>query len=371
MPPKRYIKQDQDSFFGHYLYNQLIPKNHFYRKLNEIIDWERFTQALIEFYKGGGEYGRPPYDPALVLKMLFVSYLYNLSECQTEIYVNENVPAKYFVGLAIDKPAPDHSTLTYFKKRLIRNGNLEVFESMLAEMIQIAMEKGVQFGSIQVIDSVHSVAHVNTSKDEKRQKKDQKPRDPDAKWGAKHKHKFKTTDGQIKEQTKYFYGYKAHVSLNAETHLVTSVSPSSGEVWDGKYFKSLVEKDLAQSIPVDTVGADRSYDDHDLHYFLQVEKGLHSGILLKKTRTHKKDRNKEVWQRLLETPQYQQAKMERYKIERKFGEAKQGHGFARCRYVGLLGFSIQAFLTAIVLNLKRMVKILTDVCFKPQAYVPA
>ena len=91
MPRIRYINQDQDSFFGHYLYDQLIPKNHFYRELNEMIDWECFTHALTEFYKGDDEYGRPPYDPALVLKMLFVSYLYNLSERQTEFYVNENV----------------------------------------------------------------------------------------------------------------------------------------------------------------------------------------------------------------------------------------------------------------------------------------
>jgi len=128
MPSKRYIQQAQDSFFGHYLYDQLIPKNHFYRKLNEIINWDRFTKALIEYYEGDDEYGRPPYDPALVLKMLFVSYLYNLSERQTNIYVNENVPAKYFVDLAIDKIAPDHSTFTYFKKRLIRNVNLDVFK---------------------------------------------------------------------------------------------------------------------------------------------------------------------------------------------------------------------------------------------------
>ena len=121
------------------------------------------------------------------------------------------------MGLAIDKPAPDHSTLTYFKKRLIRNGNLDVFESMLSEIIRIAMEKGVHFGSIQIVDSVHSVAHVNTSKDEKRQKKGHGPRDPDAKWGAKHERKFKTTDGKIKKQVKYFYGYKANVSLNAES----------------------------------------------------------------------------------------------------------------------------------------------------------
>jgi len=70
---------------------------------------------------------------------------------------------------------------------------------------------------------------------------------------------------------------------------------------------------------------------------------------------------------LKETPQYQQGLKERYKIERKFGEAKQGHGLGRCRYVGMLGFAVQAFMTAIMLNLKRMVKLLTDVGFKTQA----
>jgi IS5 family transposase len=58
---------------------------------------------------------------------------------------------------------------------------------------------------------------------------------------------------------------------------------------------------------------------------------------------------------------------ERYKIERKFGEAKQGHGLGRCRYVGMLGFAVQVFMTAIMLNLKRMVKLLTGVGFKTQA----
>jgi IS5 family transposase len=371
MSRKRYIKQDQSSFFGEYLYDQIVPKNHFYRSLNEIIDWTRFTEKLIELYKGGGEYGRPPYDPALVLKMLFVSYLYNISERHTEIYVNENVPAKYFVGLAMDRPAPDHSTLTYFKKRLIKKGNLEVFEDMLCELIQIALEKGIKFGSIQIIDSVHTVAHVNTMKDRNRNKKGKAPLDPDAKWGAKHKRKVKTKEGKTIEQTQYFHGYKAHTSMNAENNLITSILPSSGEAWDGKYFKPLVEMDLAQSLPMDTVAADRGYDDHDLHYFLQEEKGLHSGILLKSTRTQKKDKNKEVWFRLMETPQYQQAKKERYKIERKFGEAKSGHGLARCRYVSLLKFGVQAFITAIVLNLKRMVKILNDVSFRPRNYSPA
>ncbi|MGQ9494099.1 MAG: transposase [Anaerolineae bacterium] len=52
---------------------------------------------------------------------------------------------------------------------------------------------------------------------------------------------------------------------------------------------------------------------------------------------------------------------ERYKIERKFGEAKQGSSFGRCRHEGLIRYAIQGFLTALVLNLKRMVWLLRGV----------
>lgn len=64
------------------------------------------------------------------------------------------------------------------------------------------------------------------------------------------------------------------------------------------------------------------------------------------------------------TPQYQAGGRERYKIERKFGEAKQSHGLGRCRYLDLIRFIIQAVMTAMVLKLKRLVKLLTDVGFK-------
>jgi IS5 family transposase len=58
---------------------------------------------------------------------------------------------------------------------------------------------------------------------------------------------------------------------------------------------------------------------------------------------------------------------QRYKVERKFGEGKTGHGLARCRYIGLVKYAIQSFLTAMVLNLKRLVRILTGVTFKGRA----
>ena len=366
MEKQRFIETGNNSFFGEYLYDQVVAAEHFLRQLKQIVPWERFTQKLIRLYKGGGVVGRPPFDPALVLKVELIAYLYNLTERQVEVYINENLPAKYFVGLAVDQQAPDHSTLTVFRERLVTRGKLKVFEEMLEEIVQIALQRGIQFGSIQIVDSVHSIANVNTDKDQKRQGKGKDPRDPDARWGVKHKRKVKNEAGQEEEQVQYFYGYKAHVSLNAENNLITSLEATSGEVYDGHHFTGLVDHDLGQALPVETYTADKGYDDGENHYDLEV-RDLHSAIRLTKTRTEKKDDNKQVWLDLRQTAQYQQGLKERYKIERKFGEAKQGHGFGRCRYLGRLGFAVQAFFTAIMLNLKRMVKLLTGVGFKTQA----
>ena len=68
MEQQRFIKTDSDSFFGDYLYDQIVPQEHFLRKLLQIIDWERFTRKLIKLYKGEGVVGRPPFDPQLLLK---------------------------------------------------------------------------------------------------------------------------------------------------------------------------------------------------------------------------------------------------------------------------------------------------------------
>jgi len=295
MGHERFAETGHNSFYGEYLYEQVVAQDHFLRKLEQVIEWKRFTRKLIRLYTGEGLVGRPPFDPALVLKVELVAYLYNLSERQVEVYISENLPAKYFVGLAVDQKAPDHSTLTVFRERLLKRGKLKVFEEMLAEIVEIARQSGVQFGTIQIIDSVHSVANVNTAKDKKREEKGKGPRDGDAQWGVKHKHQVKNEKGEEVEQTEYFYGYKAHVSMNAESGIITSVETTTGEAYDGHHFCSLVDHDLAQELPVDTYAADKGYDDGDNHYHLELKK-LHSAIHLKKTRPGKRMRiNKSGW----------------------------------------------------------------------------
>jgi IS5 family transposase len=370
MARQRFKEQGTDSFFGRLVYDRIVPEDHFFRKLNEVIPWERFTRKLVKYYRGKARIGRPPYDPALLLKMLLVAYLYDLSERQVEEMARFNIPVKYFLGLAADELPPDHSTLTAFKRRLLERGNLDAFQELLVEMVNLAGEQGIEFGTLQLIDSVHTVADVNVGKDDKRRKDGKPPRDPGARWGVKHSRRVKDDEGKSLRQKVYFYGYKGHVSLNAETGLITSALVTPGNAADGRQFPRLFERDLALGLPVEIVAADRAYDDTRNHYMLKV-RGVHSAIRLNDYRTQKKDKNKAGWIAMKEKPEYIRAQKERYKIERKFGEAKQGHGLGRCRYVGFLRYTIQVFMTAMALNLKRMVKVLTGVNFKGRARVSA
>jgi hypothetical protein len=133
-----------------------------------MLDSRKYTQKMMRRYKGGAEYGHPPFDPLLLLKMLLVAYLYNLSERQTEQYINDSMSAKYFLGLGIDQFAPDHSTLTKFKRRMIERKRELKLESMLADIVQPALDKGICFSSIQLVESTHSIADINTSKEDTR-----------------------------------------------------------------------------------------------------------------------------------------------------------------------------------------------------------
>lgn len=353
------------SFHGSFLYEQTVSKDHFLRRLNEVVDWSRFTKKLIRYYRGRGEVGQTPYDPVLILKMLLLSYLFDISERQVEEVVNDSLSAKCFAGLAANEPAPDHASLTVFKNRLIEAGGIKVYEELFDEIIKIAQERGVKFGKLQIVDSVHLIADVNISKDRRRQKDDQPPRDKDAHWGAKGSQMVDTPQGKEKK-VHYFYGYKDQVSLNAESEIVTSVIPARADEYDGHKFKKLVQKDLGKGIAIGIVAADKGYDDGDNHYYLD-KKGISSAIRLNRLRTEKQDKNKEGWLKQMQSPDYQGGLRERYKIERKFGEARKWHGFMRCRYLGFRRHAIQSYLTFMVLNLKRLVKLLTGFALHGEA----
>ena len=145
--------------------------------------------------------------------------------------------------------------------------------------------------------------------------------------------------------------------------MITSIVVTGANGHDGKQFPELVRKDRELGLPVEIYSADRGYDDGENHYLLQIL-GLKSAIHLNSYRTEKKDGNRDIWVEMLNSEAYRAGQRVRFTIERKYGEAKEYHGLRRCRYLGWMRYAIQAYLTAIVLNLKRMVKLLTGGHFR-------
>jgi hypothetical protein len=51
MEKPRFKEKGRDTFFGDYLYDQVVLQDHFFRKLRGVVDWEYFTKRLIKLYK--------------------------------------------------------------------------------------------------------------------------------------------------------------------------------------------------------------------------------------------------------------------------------------------------------------------------------
>lgn len=367
MTTVRFKKDTQNSFFGNFLYAQIVPKDHFLVKAKEVIPWERFTVKLLRHYKGGGQFGRTAYEPAKILRMLLLSYLYNISERDTEEFVTLNLAGKYFVGLGADEPAPDHTSLTTFKERIVASVGIKGYEAIFNELLRVAMGKGVSFGSIHTVDSVHTIANVNLPKDTfRKEKKGKSPRDPDARWGVKKVRKIKQNDGTIREIKDSFYGYKTHTSRDTQSGLITALTVTSGEVADGGQFQPVVNKDRKLGIITDgsAYTADKAYDDGENHTFLEA-RGLQSAIILKDTRTKSKQKeNNALWQAFKDREIYRRATALRYMAEQPFGIAKRCHGFTRARYLGKTRMAIQSYLTFMAINLKQIIRATTGVEFR-------
>lgn len=90
-------------------------------KLDEHIDFEVFRSLLVEKLtrvpKGKG--GRPPYDYALLFKILILQRYYNLSDDQIEYQINDRMSFMRFLNLTIADDVPDSKTVWNFREQLV------------------------------------------------------------------------------------------------------------------------------------------------------------------------------------------------------------------------------------------------------------
>lgn len=324
---------DQSSFFGNYVYNQTVRKNHLLRKIAESVDFSFVQELCSDCYCSDN--GRPSWSPVLMFKVVFLQFLYNLSDYAIEEELHDRLSFKMFVGLEVEESPPDHSSISRFRDRL----GVERFKTIFNRIVDMAKSKGIVSDKLHIVDATAVQGKVDLHRI-KEKYKDQDPDtyidkhspDPDARPGRKHK-------------GKRFFGYKAHCLMDAESEIIVNADASRGNEHERTTIIPLSEK----TTPPRVLTADKGYDTGENHDYLS-QRHIRNGIMLRSNHTamyirHHVKRISRV------------AKRYRCVIEHKFAELKQRHGLRAARYWGLTKMRIQLYMASMCANIKRMVKL--------------
>jgi IS5 family transposase len=151
-------KSPQESFYGSYLYDRIVPIDHLLRKINQVVDFSFARQILNDRYNP--DIGRPAEDPEFMLRLCLLQYIYGDSDRQVVENARLNLAYKYFLGLAVDAEVPDYTSISYF--RIQRLGE-EKFQLVLEQIVRQCIDKGLVKGKRQIIDSTPIIANISSS----------------------------------------------------------------------------------------------------------------------------------------------------------------------------------------------------------------
>jgi transposase len=151
-------KSPQESFYGSYLYDRIVPLDHLLRKINQVVDFSFAGQILADRYNE--DIGRPAEDPQFMLRLCLLQYLYGDSDRQVVENARLNLAYKYFLGLAVDAEVPDYTTISYFRAQRLGE---EKFRLVLEQIVKQCIDKGLVTGKRQIIDSTPVIANITSS----------------------------------------------------------------------------------------------------------------------------------------------------------------------------------------------------------------
>lgn len=146
------------------LFDILIPKDHFLRRLHDEIDFSFIYDELSEKYSPN--MGRTAYDPAQMFKYLILKVLSDLSDKDLMEEVKMNMAYKFFLDMAPEEMPAEASTLCVFRRQRLKDKNL--IDLLLTKTIDLAQDKGIikpkDDGKLHVnviVDGTHTISSAN------------------------------------------------------------------------------------------------------------------------------------------------------------------------------------------------------------------
>lgn len=308
------------------LIEKIVNKNHAFRKLSSVVDFETLISPYRELYSSIGAEG---VDVIKGFKALLVQFWESYSDREMEKVLEENVAVKWFCGFGLTDKTPDHSYFGKLRKRLGTQNIADIFNSVNT----ILRSKGL-FGDVFKFIDASSIV-TKTALWEERDKAiangeeklnnsnvGKHAADKDARWGAKSKNSI-------------WFGYKRHCSVDMRYGLIDKMAVTPANVPDQQMLKNICPTNAM-------VFMDKIYDTKKSNHILQIN-NCASGII-RKNNNKTKNKNLDSWRGKTRMP-----------FESTFSKLNK-----RARYRGKAKVLFQCFAESIAYNLKKAVRILPN-----------
>jgi len=194
-------------------------REEFLEMMDKILPWKSFIE-MIEPYYYKGKYGRPPKGIETMLRMYFLQVWFSLSDELAEDGIYDSYAMRKFMGINfIESQAPDATTLVNFRKLLVDNA----LTIQLMYMVSQILEKhGLLMRGGSVVDATIISAPSST-------KNSTGKRDPEMR--------------STKKGGQYYFGAKAHISVDAGAGYVRDVETTAANVDDRDVVHEIIRPD--------------------------------------------------------------------------------------------------------------------------------
>src|SRR5229473_725468 len=128
------------------------PGHPFYKKVNELLEEAKFDDfagtECAKFYAENN--GRPSLTPGIYFRILLLAYFEGIdSERGMAWRAADSLGVRQFLGIGLDQPTPDHSTISRTRRLM----DIETHKKVFSWILEVLRERGLIHGKTVGIDA--------------------------------------------------------------------------------------------------------------------------------------------------------------------------------------------------------------------------
>jgi IS5 family transposase len=319
----KFIRRIQMAFYDYDLTDQIAGQH----ELWEIDRVVVFSSLLYRFKDMETGVGRSGFGIEVGIKALYLQFHYDLSDRELEKRLRFDLGFRWFCGFTAFETTPDHTFFCRFRKLMGAKRVGQLFKAI----VKRAEKDGLLRSVFRFADATAVITKQTTW--EERDKalsggEDALNNSNIKKYSADSEARF-----GCKGKSKFWFGYKGHVSVDMGSGLIERIAATPANISDQEGFSHVCPRGG------EMVFADKAYCLGKAQTAMKIRSATSAAIL----KNNMKNKNKDLdrWRSGIRAP-----------FESVFSKFER-----RARYRSLAKVQLQLFMEAIVHNMKRLVQI--------------